>query len=62
MSWDKTFCHKSDATLEKCRKCEYYLDKRAYKALCDARGYAVLLSVYMTPPCEAKAKKKETCK
>ena len=57
MSWDRTFCDRGNDAKEKCRKCAYYLDKKAYEALCKARGCTVYLSFYMTPPCADKPMK-----
>lgn len=51
MSWDRTFCDKGDAGKEKCRKCEYYLDREKLRR---AGRLAVYLSFYMIPPCEDK--------
>ena len=48
------FCNKGDKNSEKCRKCDRYFDREAYRKFCEQRGFDMQIAWFVEKPCEKR--------
>ena len=48
---DKTFCPSGDKNSEKCKACDRYFDREAYRKFCEQRGFDVPIAWFVEKPC-----------